>query len=320
MRLVEFAAAHHGCGARKFAARSVGDGEHHIQVAQQIRGFRRGRRRLGRLPGFQEQQRVLQNPLPEKRTAVAPGRVEFPGLPAREAMTRQRIGHPLAILHARSRHGYENLHRDLRGDLTGAHLLLNALGQSLHQRQSARHPTRAAVEAASDLVEAVTETLVKLRKQPALLQRRLRLREPHGPIQQQRFGFTHGPDHRVDGVAAELFESRNPLVAVNDQITVRFPAHGDHDDRRLLSGFRQRCQQPPLPLRIPNPQMFITTVELVKLQFHCSSSLHAPTLQQVASGIAPPHRQVCLEALSHQQHKPRTGIAPIGAEVCLKHQ
>jgi len=183
-------------------------------------------------------------------------------------MTRQRLGHPLAILHARSRHGDENLHRHLCGDLARAHSVLNALGQSLHQCQAARYPTRAAVESTSNLVEAVTETFVKLRKQPALLQRRLRLREPHGPIQQQRFGFTHGPDHSLDGVAAELLESRDPLVAVNDQVAVRFSAHSDDDDRRLLPGFRQRCQQPPLPLRIANPQMLITAVELVKLQLH----------------------------------------------------
>ncbi len=200
---------------------------------------------------------------------MAPCGVEFAGLPAREAMTRQRIGHPLAIVEAGSRHGHENLHRHLRGDLTGAYLLLNALGQSLHQRQAARHPTRASVEAARQLVEAVTETFVELGKQPPLLQRRLRFRETHGPVQQQCFGFTHRPDHGLDRVAAELFESCDPLVAVDDQVTVGFSVHGDHDNRRLLPGFRQRCQQPSLPLRIPNPQMLITAVELVKLQLHC---------------------------------------------------
>ncbi len=219
---------------------------------------------------FQEQKGILQNPLPDCGTTVAPCRVELAGLPAREVMTRQRIGHSLTILRTRSRHGDQNLHRDFGGDVTGAHLLLNALGQSLHQRQPARHPTQAAVESASDLVEAVTESFVELRKQPPLLQRRLRFGKTHRPVQQQRIGFTHRPHHGIHRVAAKLFESRDPFVAVDDQITIRLSAHGNHDDWSLLARLGQRCQQPSLPLRIPNPQMFITAVELVKLQLHGS--------------------------------------------------
>jgi hypothetical protein len=107
--IIEFAAAHHRCGARKFAARTVGDGEDHSEIAQQVRRFRRRSRRLCRLRGFQEQQRVFQNPLTDGHTAVAPGHIELTGLPAQNPITRQRIGHPLTILQARSRHGYENL-------------------------------------------------------------------------------------------------------------------------------------------------------------------------------------------------------------------
>jgi hypothetical protein len=106
---IEFDAAHHRCGPRKFAARTVGNGEDHPEIAQQVRRFRRRSRRLRRLLGFQEQQRVLQNPLTDGHTAVAPGHIELTGLPAQNPITRQRIGHPLTILQARSRHGYENL-------------------------------------------------------------------------------------------------------------------------------------------------------------------------------------------------------------------
>jgi Cell Wall Hydrolase len=67
-------------------------------------------------------------------------------------------------------------------------------------------------------------------------------------------------------------------------------------------------------------QMLITAIELVKLQLHSPSFLLAPTLQQAGSGIAQPPRQVCPQALLHQQHKRRTGIARCGAEVCSERQ
>jgi hypothetical protein len=53
--IIEFGAAHHRCGPRKFAARAVGDGEDHPEIAQQVRRFRRGSGRLRRLLHFQEQ-------------------------------------------------------------------------------------------------------------------------------------------------------------------------------------------------------------------------------------------------------------------------
>jgi hypothetical protein len=59
--ILEFGAAHHRCSARKFAARAVGDGEDHPEIAQQVCRFRRRSGRLSRLLHFQEQQWVLQN-------------------------------------------------------------------------------------------------------------------------------------------------------------------------------------------------------------------------------------------------------------------
>src|SRR5205807_8612739 len=58
-------------------------------------------------------------------------------------------------------------------------------------------------------------------------------------------------DHRLDRVSTQLLESRDALVTVNDQIAIRLIRMSDNDDRRLLSGSRQRRQQLSLPLRIP---------------------------------------------------------------------
>src|SRR2546430_11613650 len=62
--------------------------------------------------------------------------------------------------------------------------------------------------------------------------------------------FRSRPAHRLDRVSTQLLESRDALVTVNDQIAIRLIRMSDNDDRRLLSGSRQRRQQLSLPLRI----------------------------------------------------------------------
>jgi hypothetical protein len=54
-----------------------------------------------------------------------------------------------------------------------------------------------------------------------------------------------------------------------------------------------------LPLCIPHPQVFMTAVQLVKLQLH-SRALHSRTVPQPASGIAPGQGEVCRKALPNQ--------------------
>src|SRR2546429_1434367 len=61
-------------------------------------------------------------------------------------------------------------------------------------------------------------------------------------VQHQSLDFVHRPDHRLDRVSTQLLESRDALVTVNDQIAIRLIRMSDNDDRRLLSGSRQRRQ------------------------------------------------------------------------------
>ena len=223
---------------------------------------------------------------------------------AAEAVLRKRIGHALAVVEIGARHRRQIFHGDMGRDLAGADSLLHGFRKLFHQSQSARDPAHAAIEAPCQILEAVAETSLELRKQPALLQCCLLFGKAHRAIQHQGIRFAHFPDDGFDRVATQLLQSRHAFVAVDDQISVRTLRYGDDHDRRLLSGCRQRCQQPPLPLRIPRPQMLIPAVQLMKLQLHCPSSLHAPTLVQAGSGLAPDWGEVCPQALWAQLDEP----------------
>ena len=94
--------------------------------------------------------------------------------------------------------------------------------------------------------------MLQLREQPAFFQGTLWFRPMQRTVQHQGLDFAQRPDHRLDRVPAELLESRDALVTVNDQIAIRLIRMSDNDDRRLLSGSRQRRQQLSLPLRIPH--------------------------------------------------------------------
>jgi hypothetical protein len=62
-------------------------------------------------------------------------------------------GQALAMIGVNARYRHQILHRDLRRDLAVAHLLLNRFRQQIDQRQSARHPARAAIETPRQVVE-----------------------------------------------------------------------------------------------------------------------------------------------------------------------
>jgi hypothetical protein len=117
--------------------------------------------------------------------------------------------------------------------------------------------------------------------------------------QDQRLDFVQRPDHRFDGVPAELLEGRNALVTINDQITIRLIGDRNDDDGSLLSATGQRGQQLPLPLGMAHPQVFMAAVQLVKLQLHAFSS-PAQTLPQSRSGIAPRKGEVCRKVSRNQ--------------------
>jgi len=61
--------------------------------------------------------------------------------------------------------------------------------------------------------------------------------------QHQHVAFLHAfPHQRLDRLGAELLERGDTLVAVDDQVALLL---GDDDDRRLLAGLSQGCQQAP---------------------------------------------------------------------------
>ena len=242
------------------------DGDHHIQIALHL--FHR--RRLGcrrRSLRFQKQFRLGENAFADRARAVAPGRIQLPGLPRIAAVRDESGRHARAVAGVDSRHRHQILHRHLRREFSFAYLLLDRFRQQLHQGQPPRDPTGAAVEAARQLIQSIAEALLHLRQQPALFERAFLRAEPQRPRQQQSFGFAHRPDRGFDRVPAELFQRGHALVAIDHQVTVRWPG-GHHNDGRLLAAIRQRRQQPALPVRLADSQMFPSPVQLVKLQVH----------------------------------------------------
>jgi len=107
----------------------------------------------------------------------------------------------------------------------------------------------------------------------------------HRPVQKQSLHFAQRPDHRFDRIPAQLLERRYPLVAVDQQITVRLLG-SNHHDRRLLTAGRQRRQQPPMPFRPAHAQVLKTPLKLMKFQPHDTHPLDNSTLHQIRSGIA----------------------------------
>jgi len=199
---------------------------------------------------------------------LAPGLIQLFGLPRVVAMRGEGCGHPQTVVQVHARYRHQILHRHVRGQFAFTHLLLHALGQQLHQRQPPQYPTPAAVEAPRQFVGRVSVTLLHLLQQPALLERRLRLGHALRTVQQQRLGLAHRPGNGGHGIAAQLLQRGEALVAVDDQIPIRSAGEGHDDDGRLLSGVGQRCQQAPVTARIVDPQVLEAPVQLMKFQLH----------------------------------------------------
>jgi hypothetical protein len=176
--------------------------------------------------------------------------------------------HPLAVLQALARHGHQKLQRHLRQDLALAHLLLDRFGQNLHQRQPPRHPAHATIKPSRQIIEPVAEALLQLGQQPTHLQRGLVFAQPQRAIQQHSCGLAHRPYHRLHRVSTQLLQRCDPLVAVDDHVTVRVAFGRHHHNGRLLPTVGQRREQPPLPRRMAHAQVLPTPVELVKFQLH----------------------------------------------------
>jgi hypothetical protein len=130
----------------------------------------------------------------------------------------------------------------------------------------------------------------------------------HRPVQKQSLYFAQRPDHRLDRVPAQLLERRDPLVAVDHQITVRLLG-SNHNDRRLLAAGRQRRQQPPMPFWPAHAQVLKTPLKLMKLQPHDTHPLDNSTLHQIQSGIARQDGVVLPDLPWNQHDMASTGIA-----------
>jgi len=255
-------------GAGQSPVGAVADRHHHPQIAGQLGNG--CRRRLGfALPlGFQKQLRLIENAPPDRRRSVAPGGVQLPGFASGEPMRGKPFGHALAVFGVGPCYWHQELHRHVGRDRAVADLLLHALGKLIGQRQTARYPTQAAIEAARQLVQTIAKALLQFGQQPAFFQRRLVFRPAQRTVQDQSFGLAHRPDHGLHRVPAKLLQRCDPLVAVDDQVTVNFADNRHHHNRRLLPRGGQRRQQPPLPLRPANPQMFPAPIQLMKLHAH----------------------------------------------------
>jgi hypothetical protein len=239
---------------------------YHFQIADQF-GSRPGRPFL--LPlRFEKQPGIVQNALADGRRSPPPGGIQCASLARIAAMLGEDGGHALAILQALPRHRHQKLHRHLCPDLARAHLLLDGLRQKLHQRQPPRYPFHAAIEPPRQLLQAVAETLLQLGQQPTHLQRGLVFGKAQRTIQHYSGGFAHRPHHCFHRVPPQLFQRRDPFVAVDDHVAVRLAFSRHHHDGHLLPAVSQRGQQPALALPVAHSQVLPATLQLVKLQLH----------------------------------------------------
>jgi len=247
---------------------------------------------------FAEQLRRGHDSFAHGGAGASPGLVELTGLARGPRLFGEGLGHAPAMLPVDARGRHEVTHGQRGGNLAVAHQLLHRLGQGLHQGQATGHPVPAAVEAAREFFDRVTQTALHLFEQPALFQRALRFAAAQGALQDQRVGFAHRPHHRLDRVAAELLKRGDTLVAVDDQI----PAAGfDDDDGRLLAVFSQRGHQPALTRRMSHPQVFQAAVELMKLQSrHRFGFQYAPARNGSSAGFG----EVRRKAKWNQSDKP----------------
>ena len=264
LRAVHF----HGADARQSPLGAVDDRGRHLQITQQSGGPCGGGVRFRRSLGFEKQLGLVEQALADQGRPVAPGGIQLPGLPRIAVMLSEHGRHPLAVLQADARYRHQELHGHMGGDLALAHLLLDGLRQKINQGQPPRDPTEAAIKAVRQLLLSIAVALLQFRQQPALFQRGLVFGEAQRAVQHQSLRLAHRPDHRFHRVPAQLLKRRQALVAVDDQVAVRWAFGHHHHDGRLLPRLGQRGQQPPLPSGMADPQVLPTPIQLVKFQLH----------------------------------------------------
>jgi hypothetical protein len=257
---------------------------------------------------LQKQLRFIQKPLTNRSCRSSPGGIQLSRFTAAQPVARKPLGHAPAVFRARPRHRHQELHRYVRRDRAIAHLLLHAVGKQLHQAHPTRYPTRAAIETASQLLQPIAEPLLQFNQQPAFFESRFVIARTHRPVQKQGLHFAQRPDHRFHRVLAQLLQRRDPLVAVDHQVTVRLLGR-NHYDRRLLTAGRQRREQTPMPFRPAHTKMLQAPLKLMEFQTHDTHPLDSSTLHQIASGIAPQNRVVSSHPPWNQYDMASTGIA-----------
>lgn len=257
-------------GARQPSAGPAGDGQHHLQVAQQLhnRGIR-NRRGDNLAPRLQKQLRLRQDPWPCRKRSSAPGRIQFARLAGAELLIGEDLRHPPAVIDVGARQRDEIFHGHVGSDFAVAHPLLNRLGQKLDQGQAPRNPTHAPVKLPGQTLQVVSVVSFEFGQQPALLKRALPLAHTQRLVQDQGLRFAHVPDRHTNGVPAQTPQRRYALVAVDDPVGRSLGIGGNnHHDRCLLTRCGQRGQQFPLPVGTAHAQVRVSHIELVKFHVH----------------------------------------------------
>lgn len=139
--------------------RPAGDGDDLVEIAFQRCFYWRWL-----LPRFCKQVRFGQNPRAGQSAGVSPGVVEIGGLARGPMLLREDLRHALTLLGIDARRRRQIAHGNLRGDVAVAHPLLDRFRERVHQRQTARHPRRAAVETPRELLDGVAEFGFHLRQ------------------------------------------------------------------------------------------------------------------------------------------------------------
>ena len=210
-----------------------------VQVADQLLGRLHGDGilLLDLAPGAQEQFRICDETFPNRRRPVAPGRIEHAHFLGAELIPGNLTGEAFAVIPLGARHWHQILHGGVGPDFSAADLLLDRLGQLTNQRQAARDPRHAPVEAPGEIIQTESQTAMQLNQQPSLFERRFSLGRTQGPVQYQSLGLVHVPDCRAHRVLTETLQCSQPLVAIDDQESVGCAGQGDHYDGNLLAPF-----------------------------------------------------------------------------------
>jgi hypothetical protein len=243
---------------------------------------------------FDKQLRRVENAFANRRRAVAPCGIELPGFAGVGAKFDESRRHALAIVETDARDGDQILHGEVRREFAFAHLLLDGFGQKFDQREAARDPAGAFIEASRQCFQIVVEASFQFRQQPALFESGFMFGETKRAVEDQGVGFAHRPDHGVHRVAAQLAQRGEAFVAVDDEEAF---AVGYYDDRRLLAGFGERGKEATMAFRVVHTEMLTGPVELVKFQLHGRGRRWGPVCGPAGTDLSGLEGEVGWEAL-----------------------